>query len=99
MEFEAQSYLSLISAKNPDDFDDRRDSIEFQSCADLALTPEIVELVVLPAIFLNDPVVKSALTDWKAEIRPYPVYRSNPNHNTMMIYREVSEYLEKAKFW
>lgn len=95
MDFEIQSIIELISARQATAFDDRRAVVELQFDSDVKLNKDSVKLVLLPTTFLDsDLVQKKILDDWKAEVRTYSVAHFNPKEYVSMFYRELESFYE-----
>src|ERR1017187_7070133 len=78
LEFEAASYYGLISAKATTPTDDRRSTIEVQSDSAIALTTDLVLLIVLPRVFLDDSGFRTACSALATDIRMYSTYHCSP---------------------
>lgn len=97
MNLEAISYLNLISSTGQSKFDDRVGSIEVLFNENVELDLNTVENIVIPKIFLDDPVVNSIITDELNIANPivYEIHRGDPIEYQALIISEVKSFLEK----
>lgn len=99
LDFEVESFHTLISAKIANDMDDRCSCIEISSNENLDLSGNLLA-VVLPRTLLSEDDVLSFLEDWHADPIPYNwIGRIRSNEFVGEFYRCVRDYLRYNSFF
>ena len=92
LEFEAQCYYNLITDDNFQQYDNRKLTIEIQINSALNLIYSNVLLVVLPDSLLKC-AEKTIVTEFKSEVRSYPVDIEDPQNNFRLLRSIINNYL------
>jgi len=95
LETEVRALRRLASDGTPSSFDDRRFTIEIQLEQKIDFKSHPPNAVVLPSIYLRDPLIKSKIVDeWHAHPITYEVFSLSLSAYDGIIYSKVKDYLE-----
>lgn len=95
MNFEAQSYLSLISDNTETKFDNRVATIEFILDQELKLTEDSIFNIILPQVFLDDDEVSKWLIKLNIQTPiTYSTIKTSPGDFFTVIYDRYCECLK-----
>ncbi len=98
MEFEAQSFHSLIQTIAQSDPDDRRGTIELQYASAIELTPKNLLAVILPEDFYDDADVSKFVKRYPKVARlKYVCYHAQPSADAVAILEIARKFLESKK--
>jgi hypothetical protein len=96
MEFEAESFHTLITDRQRNTYDDRVSCIEIEVGHDVVLKGA-VEAIVLPGILCDDAELMDKIKEWGATPLPYSVInRFKPSKYVATVAQLVRDYVDKA---
>jgi len=94
MNFEAQSYLSLISDNAETKFDNRVATIEFILDQEIELSEDSIFNIILPQAFLDDDQVEKLLAKLNIQTPiTYSTIKTSPGDFFSVIYDRYCEYM------
>tara|TARA_R110000744_G_scaffold380483_2_gene501416 strand:+ start:4588 stop:5349 length:762 start_codon:yes stop_codon:yes gene_type:complete len=98
MEFEVESYKSMIIETAISTSDERKTSIEIQSVKDVSIESGILKAIILPSSFLASPNIESLMKEVEFEILPYEDFGQLSNNHYNDVFRLTREYFENNSF-
>lgn len=94
MEFEVESFVSILRGESGIKADDRRSAIEIHTDKDIILANRTLEAVILPSVFLDNVRVREFFVGTcRADPLPYEVFHFRVTEYTSEIYRLAREYI------
>lgn len=95
-QFEANSYMNLISRRNTGDLDDRASSIEILYNNYIELTAETVHQIILPLKLADDPGIMSSISSNYNISNPltYDTFRNSPSECIGSIRTEYNKFIK-----
>jgi hypothetical protein len=91
-----EALIRLFSERSLEEIDDRGRNIEVQVGGDLALTGNLLG-VVLPDPYRLDPDIERRLKSFGAEAEYYPVYPLNADAHFAAVYEAVTKIMRTGK--